>query len=778
MPYCRTTWLVLWLATAICIGISTKAAEHSQERAFKIQADGFWRNGKPVRLLSGSIHYFRIHPQYWEDRLRRVKALGLNAIQTYVPWNFHEPKKGLYNFQGMGDVMSFLHLAQKLDLLVLLRVGPYICAEWDLGGLPAWLLAISPPVSFRTADEAFLVEVPYHIENEYGHYGSDHKYIQELVTLVKYHLGNDTIIYTTDTNRYDKLHAGSLLGSAVYTAVDFAPNVDIESAFALQKLFNPPGQSPAFCSEFYVGWLASWGGQMPSMFHPWPWTTTLRTLQHLLEIGASVNLYVCALVWLQNLSSLLVANANQRWHMEAPISASGLVQTANGRLGIAATHLTSPRMTMMLLCTRLATTELNLRASIVAVNEVVSSCNSCSSHEQYSCSVAYAVPEDIFRCFFPPVAADIRALFTRHSGSPVPPAPPPPLLPRMALGRLELTEGALLLDWLDVLSMPPGGIRNSDTMTMEQAGQSSGVIVYRTTIPSWAGHGGSLSVDLVHDFASVFISLPKSNGSRLHVGYIDRTQPACLKLPAESVAGSLLDIMVEERGRVNFAVNLRVEQALVKSTRRGNLSRMRDVKGITEGVLLDNHHLFNWTMYPLPLDNLNLITFNLLAKSRQAVEPTFVRSFFELHSENELNDTFLSFPNWGKGVAFMNSFNLGRYWPAKGPQCTLFVPAPLLKVGLNELVRKPKLVIAANMVQLAGSYVFSFFIMKLSWSFDTYQVIALCVRSINTTFSVQKLQPSFEDYCKVSVAGPKTHVFTQGELHKMKSNMDVSQVIF
>eukprot|EP00850_Spirogloea_muscicola_P020563 SM000220S07042 [mRNA] locus=s220:47557:52609:+ [translate_table: standard] len=671
MPCCRPTRLVLWLATAICIGLlSTKAAENSQERAFKILADEFWRDGKPFRLLSGSIHYFRIHPQYWEDRLQRVKALGLNAIQTYVPWNFHEPKKGLYNFQGMGDLLSFLRLAHNLDLLVLLRVGPYICAEWDLGGLPAWLLAIEPPVSLRTADEAFLIEVRtwfsvilgvlkpltyleggpivmVQIENEYGHYGSDHEYIQQLVTLVRSHLGNDTIIYTTDTNRYDKLHAGSLLGSAVYTAVDFAPNVDIESAFALQKLFNPPGQSPAFCSEFYVGWLASWGGQMPNMFHPWPWTTTLRTLQHLLEIGASVNLYMAH----GGTNFGFWAGANSQWQAGDSSYTS---------------HITS----------------YDYDAPV---------------HEAGDYGTKFEGKYNI------------RALFTRHSGAPEPPAPPPPLLPRMALGRLELTVGAFLLDWLDVLSMPPGGIRNRDTMTMEQAGQSSGVIVYRTTIPPWAGHGGTLSVDLVHDFASVFISLPKSNGSRLHVGYIDRTQPACLKLPTESVAGSVLDIMVEERGRVNFAVNLRVEQALVKSTRGGNLSNMRDVKGITEGVLLDNHHLFNWTMYPLSLDNLNLISFNPLAKSRQAVEPTFVRSFFELHNENELKDTFLSFPNWGKGVAYMNGFNLGRYWPAKGPQCTLFIPAPLLKVGLNELVRKLNLSIAANTVQLAGSYVLSFF---------------------------------------------------------------------
>ena len=108
-------------------------------KSFTVEGDQFVLDGTPFRILSGEIHYFRIPRIYWEDRLRRVKALGFNAIQTYIPWNFHEENEGETSFEGDRDFLAFLSLADELGLLVLLRPGPYICAEWDWGGLPAWL---------------------------------------------------------------------------------------------------------------------------------------------------------------------------------------------------------------------------------------------------------------------------------------------------------------------------------------------------------------------------------------------------------------------------------------------------------------------------------------------------------------------------------------------------------------------------------------------------------------------------------------------------------------
>src|SRR6478752_1599363 len=115
----------------------------------------FMLDGKPFQVLSGAIHYFRTVPEYWEDRLRKLKALGMNTVETYVAWNVHEPKKGEFHFSGLADLEAFIETAQKLDLYVIVRPSPYICAEWEMGGLPAWLLAEEDMV-LRSSHPAFL----------------------------------------------------------------------------------------------------------------------------------------------------------------------------------------------------------------------------------------------------------------------------------------------------------------------------------------------------------------------------------------------------------------------------------------------------------------------------------------------------------------------------------------------------------------------------------------------------------------------------------------------
>src|SRR5690242_9471680 len=116
------------------------------------------RDGRPHRILSGSLHYFRVHPEQWADRLARLAALGLNTVDTYVPWNFHERTRGLPRFDGWCDVERFLGLAQETGLDVIVRPGPYICAEWDNGGLPAWLTGM-PGMRPRSSYRPYLDEV-------------------------------------------------------------------------------------------------------------------------------------------------------------------------------------------------------------------------------------------------------------------------------------------------------------------------------------------------------------------------------------------------------------------------------------------------------------------------------------------------------------------------------------------------------------------------------------------------------------------------------------------
>ena len=102
--------------------------------------DTFYLNGEPFKVISGSFHYFRTVPEYWVDRLEKLKALGCNTVETYIPWNLTEPKKGEFNFEGFCDIEKFIQTATELGLYIIIRPSPYICAEWEFGGLPAWLL--------------------------------------------------------------------------------------------------------------------------------------------------------------------------------------------------------------------------------------------------------------------------------------------------------------------------------------------------------------------------------------------------------------------------------------------------------------------------------------------------------------------------------------------------------------------------------------------------------------------------------------------------------------
>ncbi|MCJ1909930.1 glycoside hydrolase family 35 protein [Planococcus ruber] len=239
-----------------------------------VKNDSFYLNEQPFQVLSGGVHYFRTVPEQWEDRLLKLKALGLNTVETYIPWNFHEPKKGEFHFEGMADIERFIGLAHKLGLYVILRPAPYICAEWEMGGLPSWLLKEKGLV-MRSSHFAFLKHVEEYfnellpkfkkhllqnggpvialqIENEYGAYGNDLDYLAFYRDQYEKH-ELDTFLFTSDGP--DFITQGSL--PDVATTLNFGSRVD-ESFNALEAF--KPG-SPKMVAEFWIGWFDYWSGE-------------------------------------------------------------------------------------------------------------------------------------------------------------------------------------------------------------------------------------------------------------------------------------------------------------------------------------------------------------------------------------------------------------------------------------------------------------------------------------------------------------------------------------
>ncbi|CAH1981048.1 unnamed protein product [Acanthoscelides obtectus] len=275
----------------------------------------FTLNDKNISIYSGAIHYFRVPKEYWRDRLRKLRAAGLNTVETYVPWNLHEPQPDTFDFGQGGsdwehllDVREFLTIAKEEDLFAIVRPGPYICSEWEFGGLPSWLLR-EPNIRFRTSDGTFMKYVSryfsvllpilamlqftrggpiiaFQVENEYastylpGIFLPDKKYLRQLRQLMIDH-GIKEQLMTSDAAMYGTI--GSLPGLVLQTA-NFAGNP--ENEFSQLKTFQPA--RPIMAMEYWTGWFDHWSEQ-----HHLRNDSDFRdNLERILRYPASVNMYM------------------------------------------------------------------------------------------------------------------------------------------------------------------------------------------------------------------------------------------------------------------------------------------------------------------------------------------------------------------------------------------------------------------------------------------------------------------------------------------------------
>ncbi len=470
----------------------------------------FRLHGKEFHIYSGAMHYFRIPPQYWEDRLQKLKAAGFNTVETYVCWNLHEPQKGQFDFSGRLDLVRFLETARKVGLYALVRPGPYICAEWDFGGLPAWLLR-DKGLRLRCSDPRFLDHVADYfrvllpkllplqssrggnllavqVENEYGSYGNDKTYLRWLRDLIR-SCGVEVPLFTSDGPAPSMLSGGTVEG--VLPTVNFGSGADK----AFQALKQMSGGGPKMCTEFWCGWFDHWGEK----HHTRDSEEMLRELSLLLEQDASFSLYM----FHGGTNFGFTAGANQH----------------------------------------------------IRYNPTVTSYD-------------YDAPLNEYGDYTPKYFA-IRELLCRHQGIPLPPLPPRPQL--QELGEVTLVERAELRENLEVLGTVH---RSPLPEPMEHYGQNFGLIDYRTCLPGdYEGGTLTLEGlgDRAYVYRDgALLGILDQGKPR---GLLEQLRPRnALPFPS-SPAGTQVEILVEAMGRVNYGSHLENRKGLT-GVRLGGQSLM------------------------------------------------------------------------------------------------------------------------------------------------------------------------------------------------------------
>jgi len=555
------------------------------ERSFRIVGDNFEKDGVPFRYFSGSFHYFRQHPDYWKDNIRKMADCGLNAVCTYVPWNLHEPRRGEYVWDGIADLCRFLDLCMDHQMLVILRPGPFISAEWEAGGFPWWLLR-EGVTQIRVREGGYMAMmdawfavlfarisrylyrnggpiISIQIENEYGGFGScDREYLRQNCEIVRKYVGDDVVLFTTDSALEYYMKRGTIPELA-FATVDFTTGTHPAEPFAMMRRYND-GKGPLVDSEYYTGWIDHWG----EYHHTVAAEKVAVYLDEILAAGASVNVYM--FFGGTNFGYWQGANANPynpcptSYDYDAPLSEAG-----------------------------------DMTWKYQMIKEVIGK----------------------YRKDMP----QYEVANTTKRG----------------YGNVNLTERVSLFDALE--DVAASKTVNPTPLSFEELDNGFGFVMYQTQTS-----GGKLSFTGVSDRARIFVD-------RKAIAIAVRDRLVDVEVPAGK-----LQILVENLGRIN------VGWPTV------------DSKGLGE-VRLNGQALTGWTMYALPMSGSEKVTYT---KENKPGEPALYRGTFEVSA---IGDTFLNPKGLNHGIAFVNGFNLGRYWTI-GPQLTLYVPGPLLNKGTNEVV--------------------------------------------------------------------------------------------
>ena len=610
--------------------------------SFSIGNKTFLLNGQPFIVKAAEVHYPRIPRPYWEHRIKMCKALGMNTICIYIFWNIHEQREGEFNFTDNNDVAEFCCLAQKNGMYVIVRPGPYVCAEWEMGGLPWWLLK-KKDIKLRERDPYFMERVKLfeekvgeqlkpltiqnggpiimmQVENEYGSYGEDKPYVSEIRDCLRGIYGKELALFQCDwASNFEK----NGLDDLVWT-MNFGTGANIDQQFRRLGELRP--DAPKMCSEFWSGWFDKWGAQHETR----PAKDMVEGMDEMLSKGISFSLYM--------------THGGTSFGHWAGANSPGF----------------APDVT---------------------------------SYDYDAPINEWGLPTPKFW--------ELRKMMEKYSDKKLPSVPKAPM-PIITVPKFELTEFAPLFNGFDFRYYVDHDqdLRTVGApLTFEELDMGWGAVLYSTRLPEIpkpeeADWTATLTLD-AHDFAQVFI-----DGK--YIGKIDRVKnEKSLSLPPVS-RGQELQILVEGMGRINFGRAIKDFKGLVsKPTITVNVKSHFGIDGaeiVYTPTMWENMRIpddyevavraFEWQKEkPNTRESISMMRLGRTMRyARDSEDLIFGRGYYRGYFNlKKVGDTFLNFEKWGKGQVWVNGHAMGRIWSI-GPQQTLYVPGCWLKKGKNEVI--------------------------------------------------------------------------------------------
>ncbi len=617
--------IITLLSLMAALLVATPSFAQKAKGTFEAGNGTFLLNGKPFVVKAAEIHYPRIPKPYWEHRIKMCKALGMNTVCIYIFWNIHEQREGEFDFTGNNDVAEFCRLAQKNGMYVIVRPGPYVCAEWEMGGLPWWLLK-KKDIRLRERDPYFMERVKMfeqkvgeqlagltiqnggpiimvQVENEYGSYGEDKPYVSEIRDCLRGIYGKELALFQCDwSSNFEK----NGLDDLTWT-MNFGTGANINDQFRRLGELRP--NAPKMCSEFWSGWFDKWGARHETR----PAKDMVDGMDEMLSKGISFSLYM--------------THGGTSFGHWAGANSPGFAPDV---------------------------TSYDYDAPI---NEY-----------------GHATPK-----FW-----ELRKMMEKYNDGKALPAVPKDVAPIITVPKFELKEFSSIFNGEDSQFKLPirkeGGL-----MTFEEMDMGWGSMLYTTTMPEIPAQS-VITADF-HDFAQVFINgkyigkidrvkneksltLPpvkKGDDLEILVEAMGRINFGRAIKDFKGIVGEVaitaevegIETTWKPQNWVKFGLPDSYEKAADAFVHNNDYTKAEN-----EGQRLGKKPQWN-------IDGLDLVS-----------KRGYYRGYFNL---TKVGDTFLNFETWGKGQVWVNGHALGRIWSI-GPQQTLYVPGCWLKKGKNEII--------------------------------------------------------------------------------------------